>query len=201
MVLYIHGKDGSAEEAEHYVPLFPGEEVLGFDYRAETPWEAKEEFPAFVSSLCGIHGPVTLIANSVGAFFAMCAGLGAWTKRAFFVSPVADMEKLITGMMTWAGVTEEELRKKRTIPTDFGETLSWEYLTWIREHPVRWKAPTEILYGEKDALIPYDTVSAFAARIGAGLTVMEGGEHWFHTEEQMRFLDEWIREKSKGIRS
>ena len=22
---------------------------------------------------------------------------------------------------------------------------------------------------------------------------MEGGEHWFHTEEQMCFLDEWIR--------
>ena len=24
------------------------------------------------------------------------------------------------------------------------------------------------------------------------LTVMENGEHWFHTEEQMKFLDEWI---------
>ena len=22
---------------------------------------------------------------------------------------------------------------------------------------------------------------------------MEGGEHWFHTEKQMCFLDEWIR--------
>jgi len=21
---------------------------------------------------------------------------------------------------------------------------------------------------------------------------MDGGEHWFHTEEQMRFLDDWI---------
>ena len=26
----------------------------------------------------------------------------------------------------------------------------------------------------------------------ATLTVMEGGEHWFHTEEQMDFLDRWI---------
>ena len=25
------------------------------------------------------------------------------------------------------------------------------------------------------------------------LTVMEGGDHWFHTEEQMCFLDEWIK--------
>ena len=29
---------------------------------------------------------------------------------------------------------------------------------------------------------------------GAGLTVMEGGEHWFHTKEQMRFLDRWMQE-------
>jgi hypothetical protein len=25
---------------------------------------------------------------------------------------------------------------------------------------------------------------------------MEGGEHWFHTEEQMLFLDNWIKEKN-----
>jgi len=24
------------------------------------------------------------------------------------------------------------------------------------------------------------------------VTVMEGGEHWFHTAEQMAFLDDWI---------
>ena len=30
------------------------------------------------------------------------------------------------------------------------------------------------------------------ARTGAKLTVMKGGEHRFHTKEQMRFLDEWI---------
>ncbi|SHK90194.1 hypothetical protein SAMN05216582_12334 [Selenomonas ruminantium] len=33
----------------------------------------------------------------------------------------------------------------------------------------------------------------FAEKHQAGLTVMEGGEHWFHTEEQMAFLDAWIR--------
>jgi hypothetical protein len=29
------------------------------------------------------------------------------------------------------------------------------------------------------------------------LTVMEGGEHWFHTDEQIQFLDDWIRRKEK----
>ena len=39
-----------------------------------------------------------------------------------------------------------------------------------------------------------DTITAFADRIGAPLTVMENGEHWFHTEEQMRFLDAWVQQ-------
>ena len=29
------------------------------------------------------------------------------------------------------------------------------------------------------------------------LTVIEGGEHWFHTDEQIQFLDDWIRRKEK----
>ena len=37
-----------------------------------------------------------------------------------------------------------------------------------------------------------ETISAFARRLGAELTVMPEGEHWFHTPEQMRFLDAWL---------
>ena len=28
LVVYVHGKGGSADEAEHYRPLFPGFEVI-----------------------------------------------------------------------------------------------------------------------------------------------------------------------------
>ena len=42
LILYVHGKGGSAGEAQHYRPLFPGSDVVGFDYRAQTPWEAKD---------------------------------------------------------------------------------------------------------------------------------------------------------------
>ena len=34
---------------------------------------------------------------------------------------------------------------------------------------------------------------AFAEQTGAILTVMNDGEHWFHTDRQMEFLDDWIR--------
>ena len=31
-----------------------------------------------------------------------------------------------------------------------------------------------------------------AIQSSSALTVMPGGEHWFHTDEQLRFLDRWI---------
>ena len=95
-------------------------------------------------------------------------------------------------MMHRANVTEERLRAEGVIATDFGEDLSWDYLRYVRDHPIRWTAPTEILYGSRDHLTGYEMITAFAEALGARLTVMEGGEHWFHTAQQMRFLDDWI---------
>ena len=191
-VLYIHGKGGSAEESGHYKPLFPGCEVLGLDYQSFTPWETGKEIYAAVEKLSAERESVTLIANSIGAFFSMHAGIDRMIRKAYFISPIVDMERLILNMMSWADVTEKELEEKRVVTITSGETLFWDYLCYVREHPVRWTAPTRILYGSQDNLTPYETVSAFVETHGAQLTVMEGGEHWFHTEEQMRFLDQWI---------
>ena len=191
IVVYVHGKGGSAAEAGHYVPLFPGCEVIGFDYCAQTPWEAKEEFPQFFAELRKRCDRLTLISNSIGAFFSL-SSLDGLVDDTYLISPVVDMEKLIGDMMTLANVTEQRLEERREIATDFGETLSWRYLCYVREHPVEWRVPTRILYGERDNLTSKETISVFAERVGAELTVMPGGEHWFHTAEQMRFLDVWI---------
>jgi len=199
LVLYIHGKGGSAAESEHYKPLFPGCEVMGLDYQTFTPWETGREIREAVEKLRNCYDSIILIANSIGAFFSMHAGIDAMIRKAYFISPVVDMERLIRDMMTWANVTEEELKEKGAIPTSFGEDLSWEYLCYVREHPIRWKVPTEILYGENDTLTAYETIAAFARKYNAGLTVMQGGEHWFHTAEQMRFLDRWIRSGGASI--
>ena len=153
LIVYVHGKDGSAQEAEHYKSLFPKDEVIGFDYRSQTPWQAKKEFLAFFTEQRGRCEHLTLVANSIGAFFALSSLDETLVDRAYFISPIVDMENLICNMMQWSGVTEQEL-----------------------------------------ALTSIETVSAFAKQHHAGLTVMPGGEHWFHTEEQMQFLDHWIRE-------
>ena len=197
IVIYVHGKGGSAEEAAHYKPLFPDSEVLGFDYRVQTPWEAGEEFPTFFAAQRQRCDRLTLVANSIGAFFALSSLDEALVDAAYLISPVADMELLICNMMAWADVTERELAERQEIPTAFGETLSWQYLCYVREHPVSWRVPTSILYGERDNLTDRETISAFAERIGADLTVMPDGEHWFHTEAQLRFLDDWILKRNK----
>ena len=103
------------------------------------------------------------------------------------------MERLIRDMMKWSGVTETELKEKREIRTAFGETLSWEYLRYVRDNPIVWTAPTYILYGDKDNLTSMETVRTFAESCHADLEIMQGGEHWFHTEKQMAFHDAWIR--------
>lgn len=197
LVLYIHGKDGSIQEAERYKPLFPRYNVVGVDYRAKTPWEAKSEFLSEFQLLSDKYSNVILIANSIGAYFSMCSLPQEKIKKAYFISPIADMEKLIKKMMTWANVSEKELFEKETIKTSFGETLSWKYLCFVRDNPVDWKVYTEILYGENDRLTDVETITAFANAHAGKLTVMKNGEHWFHTAEQMKFLDDWIK-KGEG---
>lgn len=193
-LLYIHGKNGSAEEAEHYKPFFPDYDVIGLDYQVRTPWEVKEEFIEVWQQLCMRYESICIIANSIGAYFTMNALSDKSIAQAFFISPIVDMEKLITDMMEWAGITEKELSEKKEIVTFFGETLSWEYLCYVRLHPIKWCIPTNILYGEKDNLTSFETISEFAENHKATLTVMKSGEHWFHTDEQMSFLDSWVKQ-------
>ena len=107
LAIYVHGIGGNAGEAEHYRPLLSGfgYDVVGFDYRAQNPWEAREEFPPFLESEKSGFDSILLIANSIGAYFAMSSLSALHIDRALFISPVADMEKLICDMMNRANVT------------------------------------------------------------------------------------------------
>ena len=196
IVVYIHGKGGSAQEVAHFQPLFADSDVLGFDYEARSPWDAKEEFVPFFESILKSRKSVTIVANSIGAFFAMHALQDMCIKKAYFISPIVNMENLILNMLSRANASEEELRDRGELDTECGEKLSWKYLCYAREHPICWTAPTHILYGEKDDLTSSETICEFANQAQATLTVMKNGEHRFHTAEQMRFLDDWIRSYS-----
>ena len=192
IVVYIHGKGGSAQEVAHFQPLFADSDVLGFDYEARSPWDAKEEFVPFFESILKSRKSVTIVANSIGAFFAMHALQDMCIKKAYFISPIVNMENLILNMLSRANASEEELRDRGELDPKYGEKLSWKYLCYAREHPICWTAPTHILYGEKDDLTSSETICEFANQAQATLTVMKNGEHRFHTAEQMRFLDDCL---------
>lgn len=138
---------------------------------------------------------IGLRANSIGAWFAMQGFDGSEFERCLFVSPVLNMEKLIQNMMLWAGVSEERLKGESLIPTDFEETLSWEYYEYAKAHPIiRWRCQTDILYASNDNMTEREIVDKFVEQFHTSLTVMENGEHWFHTPEQLAVLNQWAAE-------
>lgn len=104
------------------------------------------------------------------------------------------MQRLIENMMRWFNVTPEELEARREIPTPIGETLSWGYYTYVREHPVDvWNSPTAILYPELDNLTELAVVEDFKRRFGAAVEIVSGGEHYLHTERELAIMDAWIK--------
>lgn len=193
-ILFIHGKGGSFLEAEQFKKNCLGFDVIGIDYDVDFPWIVKDIIKAEYDKIAEKYSSVSVIANSIGAFFTMNTLQDCKIKKALFISPILDMEKLIYDMMTWSGVTEQELFTKREIATDFDETLSWDYLQYVKNNPIHWRVPTHILYAGQDNLTSRNTVEEFVKNHNADVTIMENGEHWFHTDEQIAFLDKWMQE-------
>lgn len=204
--LFVHGKSGNKEEAERFAEIVcaKGWQVLSIDLpehgergsekEAFDPWHVVPELQSVMFCLKSRWGKIGLRANSIGAWFSMLTFGEETFEKCLFVSPVLDMERLICNMMRWASVSEETLQRRQKIKTDFGETLSWKYLTYVKEHPIlKWNSPTSILYAGKDNLTERCVVDSFCTRFHSELSVMETGEHWFHTPEQLAFLNQWTK--------
>ena len=191
--VYIHGKGGSADEAHYYKKFFDDEyDIIGFDYKSELPWAVKDEFQNYFVDIFTRYDEVVLIANSIGAYFSFLSLSKFNIEKAMFISPIVDMEKLILDKMKEAGISEKNLFLRKVIHTQSGEALSWDYLAYVRNNPITWNIPSSILYGKKDNMTDVTTITGFSNMINASLTMMENGEHWFRTEEQMLFLDTWF---------
>ena len=196
--LFLHGQMGRKEEAEAFAKIVcpKGAQVLGIDLpghgarqgrdEALNPWTVVPELLAMMDWARVRWDSIAIRANSIGAYFAMLA-LGA-PDKALLVSPILDMEHLILDMMGWANVTERELSEKGEIVTSFGQTLSWAYLCYVREHPIHdWHCPICILYAGQDNMTSRQTVEEFTRHHGAQLTIMDNGEIGFTRRSSERF--------------
>lgn len=205
--LFVHGKCGCKEEAQELAKLVcdKGYQVLGFDLPEHgerrqsvaklVPWEVVPEFESIILYIKKRWKSVFLYANSIGAYISLLAFQDEAFEKCILVSPILDMTALIEKMLGWAGVTAEKLRLQKEIPTSFGETLSWDYYTFAKNHSVVCNSPTSILYAGHDNLTDRTTVTDFAERFGCQLTIFEEGEHWFHTPEQLDVLRKFVAER------
>ena len=209
VIIAVHGNLSSKSDApirmlaEEAIPL--GYQVLSFDLpehgdRKDDPTLCKPQHAvpdlkqvfAFASARAD---SISLWANSIGAYFSLLAYTDEVIEQSLFLSPVVDMQRLIQNMMTWFGVTEEQLRGEKEISTPMGLVLYWDYYQYALENPImKWRAPTSILYGKKDELCEYDVVSSFCSRVHCSLTLSDRSEHYFHTEEDLAIYREWLRQ-------
>lgn len=201
--LFVHGQGGNKEEAERFFRVAQkfGYAVLSVDLPMHggrtdgakfLPWEVVPELKAAFSYLKARYQSVSVRATSIGAYFSLLAFPQEKVEKCLFVSPLFDMENMILGMMQACGVTEERLQKEREIETPQKAILSWEYLFYARANPVKNIAvKTEILCASGDEVVPHDTVVKFAKENDCGVVTISGGEHYIHTENDVRFMEKW----------
>ena len=206
--LHVHGKMGCKEEAERLAAIAcpRGWQVLSMDLPEHgarkvspetfTPWQVIPELRMCYDWMRPRWDSISLYATSMGCWYSMLALPDRQLAQALFVSPVVDMVKLIQKLMDWSNVTEAQLEREKTIPTEWGEVLSWDYYTWAKEHPVsHWNVPTALLFGERDHLTDLATAEAFAARFAAELEIIPDSRHWFQDERQLAALKDWTERR------
>ena len=136
---------------------------------------------------------INLCACSMGAYFSLLAYKTEDVGQCIFLSPIVNMKIVIDNMMIWSNVTEKELQALKEIKTNFKETLYLDYYKYVKDNPVtNWNKKTYILYGNKDNMQSEDIIKAFSNKFNCTLQILENGEHYFHTKEQLDFYKEWL---------
>ena len=210
----VHGNMSNKEDdiiqifAKEAVSL--GYQVISFDLpehgeRVEEDikckvWDCVRELNLIMNYVKQNWNNISLFACSMGAYFSLLAYKDDFIKQSLFISPVLNMKRIIDNMMIWFDIDEEYLKSKQTVKTPIGQNLYWDYYCYVKDNPIdKWNIPTNILYGLKDDLCESDIVFKFVKRFNCNITVMNKGEHYFHTQEQLKFFKQWVDESIHKI--
>ena len=202
--IFVHGKMSQKEHAESFagVAETKGYQTLSFDlpehgertdksYRCDV-WNGKRDLTVIADYVFERWTCVSLFACSLGAYFSLQTYADRSFEKCLFQSPIVDMKWLVEHMMMWSGVTEEMLKDKQEIETDI-DTLRWDYYCYIQENPISdWKKKTYILYGALDNLQPVESITNFARRFDAELTISKDSEHPFMAEKDYEIVMNWM---------
>ena len=208
MIVAVHGNMSNKNDIQIAVlaeeASMLGYQVLSFDLPEHGDRKAAPELCKVqncVRDLCKVMGfvrqrssEISLFACSIGAYFSLLAYREVPLRQCLFLSPVVDMSRIIYNMMTWFHVSREQLKSAQEIPIPTGNILYWDYYCYVQENPiVQWNSPTNILYGKDDSICEIDVVSYFSKKFNCTMEVMDKGEHYFHTPEQLEFFREWLK--------
>ena len=139
------------------------------------------------------YNQINIFACSMGVYFSLLAYQNEKIDLCLFLSPVVNMKYIIDNMMSLCSVTEKELEERKEIKTDFGQTLYWDYYLYVKNNPIEtWNKKTFILYGSKDNMQSEKLIKEFSIKNNINLDILENGEHFFHTKEELKYYDNWI---------
>ncbi len=205
ILLAVHGLMSNKEDtiinmvAEHAVKR--GYQVVSIDLpehgervdgKKLVPWICTEEIQKVYQYIQNGQKEITLFACSIGAYMSMLALCNRKIKKSYFISPIVNMTYLIQGMMSGFHISVERLEQEKYISLPIGQTLDWEYYVYTKEHPISWSHDTYILWGRQDDMMPESVIDSFADSFKAVVDKVNS-EHYFHTEEQLEVLQNWIK--------
>jgi uncharacterized protein len=179
-----------------------GYQLLSFDLpkhgeRKESNYElipqnCINDLSAIYKNASGSFSEISLFGCSFGVYFCLLAYKYKSVKQSIFLSPVISMYSIIQKMMNGFNISEEKLEKEGRIILPIGEVLDWEYYSFVKDNPVSyWDKKTDILYGSKEDISDWEDINNFVSRNNAGIDIFEGGEHYFHTAEQLEYFKKW----------
>lgn len=143
-----------------------------------------------------IGSEISIFGCSMGAFFSLLAYKDYDINKTMFLSPIVNMERIITNMMQSFNVSEERLELEHQIELPIGQTLDWDYYSFVKDNqiPYKWDSPINILYGKNDMMCEWSILSEFVTRYNATIKIDENGEHYYHTEKHMDTINQWMNE-------
>ena len=164
------------------------------DDKAFTPMDASPEVRAFARLARSQSTEVSLLANSIGAYFSLCDTPAGTFDRAWMVSPLLDLEYYIRDIMAEYSVTDEQLEAQTVIDTPRG-VLERSYLRFVEEHPARLNAPSWMIRGDQDEMVPLNALSRFVGAPGVELVQVEGGQHFLGQPPHLDTVVAWFEER------
>jgi esterase/lipase len=203
--IHVHGKFGQKEEATILANIVvpKGYQVISFDLpehgeRKDVPYQcsiqnAVHDLRKVYMNFKDKYESFSLYACSMGAYFSLTAYSDVTFEKCLLLSPLLNMKRLIENMMSSLSISEERLKIEKIIDTPYGEKLSWEYYTYVIDNQItEWNSSTSILYGEKDNITEQSVLFDFSNRFNCKIEIMKEGEHYFHTPEQIKYLNDWL---------